>query len=422
MYINLTRNDPEPENNRRNGHLVQASEQPEQRTELGATPQAERDTDESDSTPAGKGDAWEGDDPVAPPQAGTDSDANSPARAVPRSPAKNAGGESGEGRRRDRWTFPFAKPISQLQVSSEEIDWIWKGFLGIDAITMLSAQPKGGKTTFLSHLLKNRATPGLFCGRELNPGRTLVVTEKSERIWATRRDKLGLDDSVFILSQPFSTKPTMAQWIAFLDHLKELADGIGADLIILDTIANLSPVRNENDAAEVQEALMPLRKLAKGRAVFMIHHTRKSGGDEGTGARGSGAFTAFVDMILELKRPDGGKNITDRRRLLTSFGRLEDTPNECVIELATDGSGYTICGSPQEVAQADVSDVIESLLPDKQPGLCYDELLARWPPGPKPGKKKLTDALRKGFETDRWDRDGDGKKGKPYRYWVELDE
>src|SRR5437764_366431 len=130
-YIPLTRNDPEPVNSGRNGHLVQKSEQAEQQAEVGASIQSERDTDESDSTPPGKGDAWEGEDAVAPPQAGTNSDANSPSRTVPHSPAKPAGSEPREGRRRDRWTFPVAKPISQLQVSSEEIDWIWKGFLGI---------------------------------------------------------------------------------------------------------------------------------------------------------------------------------------------------------------------------------------------------------------------------------------------------
>src|SRR5437868_5535523 len=98
-YIPLTRNDPEPANSGRNGHLVQESEQPEQPAELGTIPVAERDTDEFDTTPPGKGDAWEGDDAVVPPQAGTDADANGPAQAVPHSPAKPTRGEPREGRR-----------------------------------------------------------------------------------------------------------------------------------------------------------------------------------------------------------------------------------------------------------------------------------------------------------------------------------
>src|SRR5436309_3507907 len=132
-YIPLARTDPEPATKNRNGHLVQEREQPE----LGASSQADLDSDEPGSIPAGKGDAWEGDE-LAPPQTGTDCNANSPAQAVPLGPAQPAGGEPREGVRRGQWSFPVAQPISQLQVSSEEIDWVWKGFLGIDSITMLS--------------------------------------------------------------------------------------------------------------------------------------------------------------------------------------------------------------------------------------------------------------------------------------------
>jgi hypothetical protein len=111
----------------------------------------------------------------------------------------------------------------------------------------------------------------------------------------------------------------------------------GYDLVVLDTISSFWPVQKENDAGEVQSALMPLWQITDaGVATLLVHHLHKSDGGEATASRGSGAPPAFVDVIVELRRHDPN-DLKDRRRVLTAVGRFDDTPPELVVELTDQG-------------------------------------------------------------------------------------
>jgi hypothetical protein len=96
-------------------------------------------------------------------------------------------------------------------------------------------------------------------------------------------------------------------------------------------------VQDENDAAQVQEALTPLLSLVEdGRALLAVHHLGKRDGEEGTGARGSTALAAAVDVLLELRRLDP-KEPNNPRRVLKGYGRFDAVPHELVIELGPNG-------------------------------------------------------------------------------------
>src|SRR5262249_38684757 len=157
------------------------------------------------------------------------------------------------------------------------------------------------------------------------------------------------------------------------------------DLVVFDTLTNLWPVKDENDAALVQAALMPLHGIPPSTAQLLVHHTRKGDGQEATATRGSGALTAFVDTILEFRRYSQDDR-DDRRRVLTGYGRDEDTPDELVIEL-TDLDGYVPQGKRSEVRALDIGEVIFPLLPTEPPGLTFDEIMERWPEPTRPRRQ-----------------------------------
>src|SRR5262249_33966311 len=148
-----------------------------------------------------------------------------------------------------------------------------------------------------------------------------------------------------------------------------------------DTLANLWPVRDENDAAGVQTALMPLHQLTDRASLLLTHHTRKSDGQEATASRGSGALPAFVDTIIELRR-HSPTHRQDHRRVLTAYGRHDETPPEVVVELTDEG--YVALGSRDDLATQAVAAVVESLLPAAPPGLTSDAILEKWPGETKP--------------------------------------
>ena len=96
-------------------------------------------------------------------------------------------------------------------------------------------------------------------------------------------------------------------------------------------------MREENDSAGVDEALMPLWRIAEaGAAVLLVHHMRKGKGEEFTAARGSGSLSAFPEILAELSRQDP-QSKTCRKRKLSAIGRYAETPIERIAELTESG-------------------------------------------------------------------------------------
>src|SRR5436309_11629398 len=65
-------------------------------------------------------------------------------------------------------TFPLAVVASALQANADPLAWLWRGFIADKGITLLSALWKAGKTTLLSHLVRNMANGTALCGYEVS--------------------------------------------------------------------------------------------------------------------------------------------------------------------------------------------------------------------------------------------------------------
>jgi hypothetical protein len=105
----------------------------------------------------------------------------------------------------------------------------------------------------------------------------------------------------------------------------------GIKLILVDTLAMFWQLDDESDASKMTKAVKPLLQLARdtGACVLLIHHLRKSDGEQGDEIRGSGALLALVDLAVRVSR-DGNSGT---RRILKAVGRYADTPAELVIDL-----------------------------------------------------------------------------------------
>ncbi|MCC6677884.1 MAG: AAA family ATPase [Phycisphaerales bacterium] len=293
-------------------------------------------------------------------------------------------------------------------------DWLWTGFLAKQHITLFVGLWKCGKTTLVTHLLRDLKTGGGLIGTGAGGRKVLLVTEEGPTLWTRRRDDLGLSETVDVLIRPFMTKPDHAAWREFLEHLRALVIARGYDLVVFDTLSNLWPVMNENDAGEVGAALMPLRALSDaGPALMLIHHPRKGGGDEAQATRGSGALPGFVDVIMELGRY-AKDDPYDRRRVLKTHSRFEESMPESVIEL-TD-AGYLVVGDKIQVKQGDRAAVIAGILPEEGSGLTPEEVLDRWTTEPRPGLRSVETDLAAGASGGRWVKTGGGKRGDPFRF------
>jgi hypothetical protein len=310
---------------------------------------------------------------------------------------------------------------SELRRQAEDRKWLWEGYISRGGITLLSALWKAGKTTLLSHLI--RALDGRessFLGQSVAPSRVLYVTEEHQELWAERRDDLDLTDNTGFVCRPFRGKPSPDEWRTFVSRIIDAAVNNGFDLVVMDTISKLWPVKEENDAGQVEDALKPLWALSdNGIATLLIHHDRKSGGEQFTGSRGSGGLPAFVETIIEFRRQS--EDTKDPKRVLNGKGRYKETPDKKLIEL-TD-AGYVSHGDPDD-ASVKVKftghawqSMAMTMMPATAPGITRDEVVDRLTKeGAGVRREVVTEWLRCRFEDGELMRYGTGKKGDPYRF------
>ncbi|RTL26386.1 MAG: hypothetical protein EKK55_07805 [Rhodocyclaceae bacterium] len=314
------------------------------------------------------------------------------------------------------------KWMSELSAQADDVKWIWNGYLARGGITLLSALWKSGKSTLLSHLLKALGgSESQFLGQAVQPSRVLYVSEEHESIWADRRDNLLIGDHVGMACRPFKNRPTMVEWRDYLKLLAEETRKHQFDLIVFDTLSKMWPVREENDAGQVEEALMPLWDTCKeGVAILLVHHTRKSGGEQFVSSRGSGGLPAFCEILIEFGPTNDDPKET--KRLIKGKGRFQETPIKLLAELQN--GRYVGLGDPDDAQQmaAAVRHPWEQELmvtlssQDWMSVIEIREAMTARRGGKGIRNADLVAVLGKRFEDGEIERDGTGNKGDAYRY------
>jgi hypothetical protein len=296
--------------------------------------------------------------------------------------------------------------------------WLWHGYLAAGSVTLLTSQWKAGKTTLLSVLLDRMKAGGELAGLPVAASRAVVVSEEGPEHWLRRSERLDLAGHVCWLCRPFAGKPTMQQWQDLLARLAREGRSHQLDLAVIDPLAAFLPGRDENSAAGMLEALLPLGELTRqGMAVLVLHHPRKHRTEEGQSPRGSGALPSYADVLIEMGWYDRPSE-RDRKRVLRAWSRYEETPAQLVIELNAAGTDYRACGDCAQTTGAERWQALQALL-EGAPlwGLTRQEILEGWPEGmttPNPGAlwRWLERLVRQG---QVW-KAGRGTKGMPYRY------
>lgn len=276
---------------------------------------------------------------------------------------------------------------------------------------------KAGKTTLEAHLYRALQEGKPFIGRDTRKCRTLVVSEESQAIWRERRDALGLDDSLHTLCRPMKVKPTFAEWVDFVTHIKGCTERHKYDLVVIDTISAFAPWENENSSAETQATMTPLNQLTdSGLGVLLFHHFGKVDGNEGRAARGSTALAAAVDILLEMRRfkPD---DKSDRRRVLSGLGRFDEVPDEIVMALSEDGEAYTAEGDRKAITARELRDALLTTLPCDPPGWTTDNVHDEMPKETRPKRGEVGKALQAGATAGEWNSAGTGTPRDPRRFW-----
>ena len=134
--------------------------------------------------------------------------------------------------------------------------------------------------------------------------------------------------------------------------------------------------------------------------------------------RGSGALAGYVDIILEM-RAFNPEDANDRRRILHGYSRHEETPKQVVLQWKSDGTDYHMLGDVVTNDYFENWDLVMSVLADSGYKMSRREIRANWPPDhPAPGETALWAWLDRGVAEGQLQREGNGLKGMPFRYWL----
>jgi hypothetical protein len=286
--------------------------------------------------------------------------------------------------------------------------WIWDGLVAEQAVTLLSAPEKTGKTTLLSLLLDRRREGGGLLGREVHPGRTFLCSEEDGNLWALRQPPLDFGPRLEY-HHP-AGNPSRGRWRRFIDHLLDFADE-PYDLLVIDTVMSFLPAA-QNNARGLRWALQELRVFAgKPSGVLLLHQACAAR----SGSRSRGPLRAFADILIDMQVPPGDR--FTRRRQFYGVGRYPGTLQHAVAELNAEGTDYVLLADePAGAELAPALETVRQVLRESAEPLPRQEILARWPQGEPPRADSLWRALARGCELGLLLRSGAGNKSEAFRY------
>ena len=309
--------------------------------------------------------------------------------------------------------IPYRTPLDVAANTSDRPDWLVPGYVALQAITELDGKIKSsGKTTWATHLVAAVLDGGYFMGQRTRKTKVVYLTEQtagSFREALTRAGLIGRGDELRLV---FRRDVGGMKWPDLIATVAADARRDGYGLLVVDTLGKLAGIVEENAAGEASSAMVPLQDAAHdGLAILVCRHERKSGGEVGESGRGSSAISGDVDVILQLRRPEGHQPGT--RRVIESLSRYSETPDKLVVELTEDG--YLVLGDSDAVALGDAVRIVSGLIGgefDRKEGWSLDEL-AEDGEIPRATVRRAVRELKGRREVTE---SGSGKRGDPYRY------
>jgi AAA domain-containing protein len=180
------------------------------------------------------------------------------------------------------------------------------------------------------------------------------------------------------------------------------------DLIVVDTLAALFNLENENDNAEIKKRVMsPLKSLAKevNAAVLLTHHIGKPRSEEGNirshaySGRGASNFGGLARSVAVLNAPDR----SDKGHVVLSMQKAKGYRlKDVTLHLADKSRWFTVTGETPLEAPSCLNDVVTFVTRPTRTSEIVDALKG------KHKKRTVEDALRKAVERGKLKASGRG--------------
>jgi len=191
--------------------------------------------------------------------------------------------------------------------------WVIKGVLPQAGLAVVYGASGSGKSFAVLDMALAIAQGRPWRGRKVRQGKVAYIAAEGADGFRKRLAAYALHQGIELDDVPM----TVLNGAPNLLEVKDAADIVvgvkaagGANVIIIDTLAQTMPGGNENAGEDMGKALAHCKRIheATGALVILIHH---SGKDQAKGARGWSGLRAAADAEIEVMRdePSGQRSL-----------------------------------------------------------------------------------------------------------------
>jgi hypothetical protein len=202
--------------------------------------------------------------------------------------------------------YPFI-PAAEFS-SASSLPWIVKGVLPKAQLAVVYGASGSGKSFAVLDMALSIARGEAWRERKVRQGRVAYVAAEGadgfRKRLAAYQQFHGIELTGVTLSI-LAASPNLMESREAVDVVAGIEGSGGADVVVLDTFAQVTPGANENAGEDVGRAIAHCRRIHErtGALVVLIHH---SGKDATKGARGWSGLRAAADAEIEVLRTESG--------------------------------------------------------------------------------------------------------------------
>lgn len=204
-----------------------------------------------------------------------------------------------------------------------------------------------GKSFVVTDMAMSIARGEAWRGKKVQQGRVVYIVAEGGGGYSLRLRAYAQHHELELAGLPFGII-NAAPNLLTKDDVKDVIASIkaygGADLVIIDTLAQTTPGANENAAEDMGLAIKNARAIARaaGGMALLVHH---SGKDASKGARGWSGMRAAADAQLEVIRLENGVRViqTTKQKDGKDDGRWGFTLEDVMVGLDDEGDALVSC-------------------------------------------------------------------------------
>lgn len=192
----------------------------------------------------------------------------------------------------------------------ESPSWIVKGFIPRAELVVVYGDSASGKSFLCLDVMAAIARGISWRGLRTKKGRVIYIAAEGGGGFRKRLIAYSIHHGVELDTIDLgiiNAAPNFLQKTDAVDVAKAIVGTTGrADVVVVDTFAQVTPGANENSAEDIGKAIAHCKGIhrATGAVVILVHH---SGKDSSKGSRGWSGLRAAADAEIEVVRTVAGR-------------------------------------------------------------------------------------------------------------------